>query len=234
MIKKQIKTTKKVDKKVKKAILKQIDEQIHNADYWINRPIDDPHKDWDYPGNWIEGYGQSHDHLHRRLILNNLKKLEPFDSLLELGCNCGPNLNLIQKKYPGINLAGIDVDERVIDKGKDELRNIDFVVGNFVKLPWNTKQFDVVLADAVLMYLNKEEILQCLDEIDRVTKKGVIIVDRFDKSLDGVRNGNVWARDYETLLKVRGWNVEKFKIKAIDWPNSIGWKKFGYVFIATK
>lgn len=216
------------------AVEKILEKPIHDADYWVNRPINDKHLDWDYPGNWIEGYWQSIDHPHRQMILGSLEVLEPFDSLLELGCSCGPNLRLIKNKYPSANLAGIDVEPRSIKMGLDQLREVDLRVGNFTKLPWNTDQFDVVLCDAVLMYLNGDEAQQCISEITRVAKKAVIVVDRFNESVLGVRNGDVWARNYHELFEKSGFKVSKKKIPKEAWPGGIGWQKFGYVFTAQK
>ena len=243
--KKIIKLSKKLAKKIKPFIgvpsvfveTKKVEVKpqtpIHDADYWLNRPEDDKHLDWNYSPSWIEGYWESYKHPHRNLILEALKEFEPFN-LLELGCNVGPNLNLIRRNYSGIGLAGIDVDSRLIEIAKDKLKDVDFRVGNITKLPWDTQSFGAVLADAVLMYLNKDDVKLALDEIERVARKGVIIVDRFDESLEGVRNGDVYARNYTKLLEGRGFKVRTIKITKKQWPNSVGWAERGMCWVATK
>ena len=189
--KKIVKLSKKLAKKIKPFIgvpsvfveTKKVEIKsqtpIHDADYWLNRPEDDMHLDWDYADNWIEGYWESWKHPHRDLILEALKEFEPFD-LLEVGCNVGPNLNCIKQKYGGIRLAGIDIDSRLVEIAKDKLRDIEFQVAGATRLPYDTQSFAVLLYDAVLMYLTKDEIKLAFDEIERVARKGVIIVDRFD------------------------------------------------------
>lgn len=228
-------TTKKVKVMVNKsqnAVLKS-QTPIHDADYWLNRPNDDKHLDWGYSLDWIDGYWLSWRHPHRDLILEALKEFEPFD-LLELGCNVGPNLNLVRKEYGGIRLVGIDIDARVIEIARDRLRDVEFQVGNITKIPYDTQSFSVILADASLMYLNKNEIKLALDEIQRVARKGVIIVDRFDESLEGIRSGDVWARNYTKLLEGREFKVRTIKITKKLWPNSVGWAERGMVWVATK
>ena len=154
--------------------------------------------------------------------------------MLELGCSCGPNLALIQKAYPAINLAGIDVDQRLVDWAVRELRTIDVRVGNITKLPWDTQSVDVILVDAVLMYLTDDELKPALEEIERVARKAVIVIDRFDKSVEGVRSGDVRARNYKQLLEGRGFTVAVKKLTSKDWPDGVGWKKSGTLFVATK
>ena len=59
-------------------------------------------------------------------------------------------------------------------------------------------------------------------------------MDRFDESLEGVRNGDVWARNYTKLLEGRGFKVRTIKITKKDWPKSIGWQTCGMCWVATK
>lgn len=196
VVKKKVKKVKKVvkvklKKVVKKVVIRKVvkrkivvskcitcDTPVHNADYWLKRPLNDKHLDWNLAKNWIEDYWQSQSHPHRQLILNVLKELE-FDSLLELGCNCGPNLALISKTFPGKRLLGIDIEPRVIERAKDEVRETHFQLGNITNLPWDTQSVDVVLADATFMYLDDEELRLALNEIERVVKGTVIVIDRF-------------------------------------------------------
>ena len=249
VVKKTKKVIKKIVKKVSKTTKKKViktpggdipniefkkETPIHNANYWLNRPNNDKHLDWNLANNWIEDYWQSQNHPHRQLILETLRGLTPFDSLAELGCNCGPNLALINKTFPGKRLLGIDIEPRVIERAKDELREIAFWVGNITKLPWDTQSVDIVLADATFMYLDSSELKLALGEIERITKKAVIIVDRFDESSEGIRSGDVRARNYEKLLKDRGFRVEVKKLTNKEWPDGVGWKKLGYIFVATK
>ena len=89
--------------------------------YWKNRPDDDERKDWYDDAPWVKGYWNSQDHPHRELILDVLKNIEPFSSLLEIGSNCGPNLVRIQARYPAV-LYGMDINKSAIEFGKASLR----------------------------------------------------------------------------------------------------------------
>lgn len=204
-------------------------------DYWTTRPKNDPRGDWGDSGNWIQGYWQSQDHPHRQLIVKELYAIRDVGSILELGCNCGPNLAYIRDHFPipELELAGIDANTDAIALATERLPSADFKIGNLLNLPWN-KQFDVVIADAVLMYISPAEIAQAMKEIARVAKKAVIIIDRFDESVGGEIVGHVWGRNYERLLDRFGFKARKEKLADDDWPTSENWKKYGYLFVGTK
>ena len=210
--------------KTKKMVL----EIVQDAEYWRNRPLSDAKKDWEYEeDNWISGYWASRNHEHRKLIVDELKKLS-FDSLLEVGCNCGPNLEVVRRNFPHAELAGVDVNERSVLEAQTWFPGVRW--GYAQELNFPDKSHDVVLSDAVLMYVPPEEIGKVMDEIVRVAKKAVILIEWFDISKKGVVRNFHWCRDYSSLLEERGMKVERYKLPKELWatPN---WTKNGYVFL---
>lgn len=208
-------------------------QKLHDADYWINRPMDSP-KDWvDDQPNWLESYVHSAYHPHRQLILNAIKEF-PVRNILEIGCGTGSNLLRIHEVFPNIKLAGIDVSKKCIDRASDYLENAIFKVGSYLAIPFGSKSFDVVLADATLMYCALEDINGAMEEIDRISRGVIIIVDRMSKSREGIISGHVWARNYPALLRDLGYKVKTTKITEKDWPNSKGWVKQGIILVARK
>ena len=72
-----------------------------------------------------------------------------------------------------------------------------------------------------------------MDEIARVTARGVILVEWDDESkLGRIKNWH-WARDYKTLLEERGFEVEKIKVTKEFWPSE-NWSANGYIYIAKR
>jgi ubiquinone/menaquinone biosynthesis C-methylase UbiE len=120
----------------------------------------------------------------------------------------------------------------VIVKAKELLPAIDYKIGDLRKLPWADKSFDCVVSDAVLLYVGPDEIDKTMDEIDRVTRRGVVLVER-ESDKDEVCS-HVWGRNYAKLLEKRGFSVEKIKITPEIWPNSKGWQTYGCIFVATR
>ena len=233
MIKKKKKTTtvKKVTKKVETKVIK-----VQDFNYWATRPLDDPEKDWTYgEKDWLQGYIFSVEHPHRQLILKALEDFE-WSYLLEIGCNVGPNLALIRSRWENRALFGIDASPLAVNRSKEVLgANIEVHEGNYNQLPYPSCHFDVVLADATLLYVSPEEVDQVLSEVNRVVNKRVILVERYADSLKGEVVGHVWGRDYRTLFEKMGYKtlVDK-QLTEADWPTSISWQKFGRLFMFQK
>lgn len=203
--------------------------EVQNSEYWINRPKDDTYRDWktDSP-SWIEEYWRTKNHPHRKQIINILRKLQPWTSLLEIGCNCGVNLANIKKKFGEVDLAGIDTNKDAIEFAKKKLPDINFTCGDIENL--EIGDYEIVLVDATFMYVSPTDILSVMEKV-RKAKKAIILCEWYDKDRLGILKGGHYARNYSLLLKEFGWKVRE---KKIIWPSSQKWMDFGRIFIATK
>lgn len=207
-------------------------KKVQNADYWRKRSMRDTDRDWKETGkNWVEDYVISVDHPHREVILEAIGMLD-FNSVIDMGCNAGPNLMVIRQEYPDVDLAGFDVSPQAIKKAKEILPEADLKVGEYKKIPFK-KTFDLGICDASLMYVPPQEVQQVMGEINRVVSKFLVIVERVSKKEQN--NGYIWSRDYPKLLKENGWEVvNKIKLNSKLWPHSKGWAKMGYVIVAVR
>jgi len=188
-----------------------------------------------FEGDWKQGdYKDSVDHPHREEIIKILKSIPDIfgKSILEIGCNSGPNLIKIKNNFPMGQLAGIDISERAIKEGQRLLPEADLRVGTADKLPWSDKSFDIVLADAVLMYVGPDKIINTIGEMIRVAKDIIIIVDfhNFGDDIFGKINGGHWSRNYIKLFEKFGLKAKTIKITKEMWP-SYTWEKYGYFII---
>ena len=206
---------------------------IQAESYWKNRPLDDSKRDWDYnSNNWITDYYCSALHEHRKVIIEELEKLQPFKSVLEIGCNIGPNLLRIRDIFPKVKLAGVDINETAIAEGKKILKNVDLKVADIDELPFKKRSFDIVLADAVLIYVGPDKINKVISEMKRVSKKGIVLVEwHDDDSATGIVKEFHWCRNYKSLLEAFGYKVEVRRILKSEWPTK-KWFTFGRVYIA--
>jgi ubiquinone/menaquinone biosynthesis C-methylase UbiE len=130
-------------------------------------------------------------------------------------------------------LAGIDVNRIAIERAKTHLPNIDLRIAKATELPFPKESFDLVLCDAVLIYVPPEEILAVAMEIDRVAIKGAVLVEWYGKSRLGSIKDYHWARDYAAIFEGLGFEVETIKLTEESWPSAI-WKKNGRVFVCRR
>jgi len=209
--------------------------------YWSERGASD-HGDWDdkHSKDWVLGYWNSETHPHRIPLLDAIKKYRP-SGVLEIGCNCGPNLSLIAQEFPLADITGIDINRVAIERGKElfskeKITNVTLVVGKADDLGmFGDGQFDVVVSDAVLMYIGPDKILPVLKEMVRVTKKSLLLLEWHDGQTDykGIFNEH-WVRNYEQIPQL----FPHVKVNVTKLPpelwNDRMWQQFGYVIEVTK
>ena len=199
--------------------------------------------DWGKENNdWIESYRDSLHHLHRPFLIEKISKFNP-SSILEIGCNCGPNLHLLAKKFPDAKIIGIDINPMAVQKGnewlvEEDISNIRLSVGKADELvQFQDKNFDIVFTDAVLIYIGPDKIKEVMKEMIRITRQTLIFMEWHsfesqgkDSYGLGVYEQGIWKRDYVALLKqfVQGEQIHVTKITEDVWPDK-NWKELGAV-----
>ncbi len=183
------------------------------------------------------------DHPHRELILKRVSSYAPFQSLLEVGCGNGPNLHLLAKAFPDAVFRGVDINPNFVKAGtkwfkENGVSNVGLLVGkanDLVGFP--DKSFDIVLTDAVLIYVGPDKIRKVLTDAVRIARRAVILVEWHSPDANnplGVYERH-WVRNYEALLKTLDPNVS---VKVFRLPEGGGfgddlWKKWGALIEAS-
>lgn len=111
-----------------------------------------------------------------RLILPGLD-YRPGDRVLEVGCAVGATLATILEAFPGIRVAGIDIEERQIAAATDFFEslgheNADLRHGDASRMPWKDATFDHIYIMWVLEHVPVETARIILGECLRVLKPG--------------------------------------------------------------
>ena len=190
---------------------------------------------------WVLGYWDSRNHSHRPFLMERISAFYPFSNILEVGCNCGPNLHLVAKKFPDVEIAGIDINPRAIEKGSEwfaseGISNVRLAVGQADRLEqFPDKSFDIVFTDAILIYVGPDKINQAIQEMLRVTCRVLILLERHHFEPDhrdphglGIYHQGLWVRDYIALLRqfVPEERVSVTKIPEEVWS---GWEGLGAI-----
>ena len=192
--------------------------------------------------DWVKSYWNSQDHPHRAFLIERISKFSP-NSILEIGCNCGPNSCLLAKKFHNAKIRGIDINPAAVQRGNEWLvqegiTNVKLLEGKADELgQFKDKSFDVVFSDAVLMYIGPDKIKEVMKEMIRITQKALVLVEWYNFELErkdpyglGIYYHGSWKRDYVALLKqfVREEQIYVTKITEDVWPNK-NWKRWGGV-----
>ena len=186
--------------------------------YWSFRRFLELHvlgtklQEWIWSANRGKDYAsegwKSISHLHRKFLLDKISSYSPFENILEIGCNVGPNLYLFSKKFPHVKHYGIDINSKAIEEGRkhfeeEGISNVSLAVGRADRLAsFSDKSIDIVFTDAVLMYVGPEKICRVISEIVRIARKAVIF-NEWHNSINSKRcfyHYGHWVYDYVYLL----------------------------------
>lgn len=205
--------------------------------WWANRSI-------------AEGYWNNRNHPSKHFLVERIAAFSPVNSILELGCNSGPNLYLLAKKFPKAQITGIDINKEAIKYGnmqftKEGLSNVKLLVGKGDKLgEFQDRAFDIVFTNAVLTHIGPNKIKRVIAELFRITQRALILMEPHSFGLSEkdllelglfTYYGGQWIRNYVTLLKqfVPEKQIKVTKIPEGIWPFK-PWQELGAVLEVTR
>lgn len=194
--------------------------------YWKERKID-----------WKQAYLSTWNHPHRALIVYALKTFN-WVSLWEVGVGAGANIARIAHDMPEHFhlLGGSDINEDAIEVCKKSFTNGRFQVESVENLLMSDGSVDVMLADAVLIYIDPKKINDVIKEFTRITRNHIVLCEFhstswFKRLFFRIKTGYN-AYNYEKLLKKHGcYDVQIIKIPKEYWPGT-PWEEWGYIIIA--
>ena len=105
---------------------------------------------------YVHGYGtreqqrlvEQAEHWRHRLIADGTTTLEPGTRLLEVGCGVGAVLAVLGQEFPGISVAGVDIEPKQLEFARGHLERsgveATLVEGNALALPFEEGSFDHV------------------------------------------------------------------------------------------
>lgn len=134
----------------------------------------------------------------QRWLLQEINALRPR-SILEVGCGFGRNLDYLIKQ--GIRpevLTGADISVKLLSQSNLP-KSVKLVRADVLKLPFNDRSFDLVFTHGLLMHLNPRQINQAFQELFRVTKKYLIIIEEVRDKPQPL-NYFTWAHDYDKII----------------------------------
>jgi SAM-dependent methyltransferase len=149
--------------------------KVTPADREISRQFG---KDY-FDGSRMHGYGGFN--YHPRFWQETVKQfrdhyqLSDDASVLDVGCAKGFMLFDFKELMPDLTIAGIDISEYAIENSLPAVKPF-LQVGNALKLPFEDKSFDLVIAINAVHNLPLQECKQAIREIQRVSRAHAFIV----------------------------------------------------------
>jgi len=114
---------------------------------------------------YVKNYGVSRSEMNRK-FLGNLR----IKNVLEVGCNAGNQLALLQKQ--GFkNLYGIEIYDKAVELSRTRLKNVNIIWDSVFDIPFKDNYFDLVFTSGLLIHISPKDIKKAMKEIYRVSKK---------------------------------------------------------------
>jgi len=114
---------------------------------------------------YVSKFGVSRSKLNKE-FLGRIK----INNILEVGCNIGNQLALLQKQ--GFkNLYGIEIFPQAVEVAKKHTKNINIIQGRGFDLPFKDNFFDLVFTAGVLIHTNPKDLKKIMAEIYRTSNK---------------------------------------------------------------
>lgn len=127
-----------------------------------------------------------------------LKQIEDFGipkqaKILEIGCNCGRNLNYLQR-HGYERLVGIEINQDAIDFGRDFFKNENYktICGPVENIIDTLDTFDLIFTCAVLMHIHPQQADFVFTKMREKSDKILIIED------------TLINRDYKAIFEENG------------------------------
>jgi len=96
-------------------------------------------------------------------------RLKADCAVLQVGCEKGFLLHDFRQLYPDMKIRGTDISDYAIEHALEDVKPF-IQKASFTELPFEDNEFDLVIAIAVVYTMNLAGAIQCLKEIQRVSK----------------------------------------------------------------
>lgn len=133
------------------------------------------------------------------------------DSILEVGCNVGRNLNALW--YEGFeNLSGLDINKNAIEESKIQYPsiNVHFINNSIERWAFGSKKYDCIFSMAVMIHLPRDSDFVFKRIQDRTRKTIITIEDEthttwkhFPRNYSEIFNNNGWQEVFsKTVIEI--------------------------------
>jgi hypothetical protein len=156
---------------------------------------------------------------------------EPFNSVLEVGCQWGENLLAIQQLYKGKRLVGVDIDKEKLAIARKDTKGIKFVDANLFNLPFARDEFDIVFTNALFCMLRPVDVEEGIRQIIKLASKKIYMIELMKNGIGYVGGGRTGA-DYVAIF--RNYCIEaKAEKLSEDVFGCEPWNTYGYFIEVT-
>jgi pseudaminic acid biosynthesis-associated methylase len=172
----------------------------------------------DYDEHYKKLFGITITELNREFI----SKFKKDTSILEIGCNIGKQLDILEKNGFN-NLWGIDINKKALKIAKEN-KSWNLVEGSAFDIPFKDNFFELVFTSGVLIHIHPNDLNKIMDEMYRVSKKYIWCFEYFSEECTEIEyRGNknkLWKNNFIKLFIDRFPDLKIIKQKKLKYLDS--------------
>ena len=130
--------------------------------------------------------------------------IDNHSTVLDVGCGKSYLLYELKSILPKLKVVGFDISKYGLNNAKEEIRDSLFIHRAQDPYPFEDNEFDLVISLGCLHNLKIFELRTALSEIERVGKKGYIMLESY-RNENELFNLQCWALTAESFLDMEEW-----------------------------
>ncbi len=140
---------------------------------------------------------------HQEVFQEYFENLDRDICILELGCNVGINLGILENM--GFKkLTGLEINQEAIEIARKKYPKIKFIHCSIENFDCNDNEYDLVFTTGVLIHINPSNINKIIHKMMRLTKKFIFGFEYFSEKLTEIEyqghSNLLWKQDFPTLF----------------------------------
>ena len=177
------------------------------------------HQIWenDFGSSYTDRKLENHEkegRLREKFWLEIISSLPKINSVLEIGCNAGMNLEGIYNANDKLKISGIEPNQYALKKAKKIAKNRYHIdEGNIFNIPASF-QSDLVITCTVLIHISPDDLIEAMKNVFSISSSYVLIMEYYWPSLKQVEyrglNDALWKQDFGALF------LNNFEVKLIE------------------
>jgi len=133
-----------------------------------------------------------------------IEELAP-ESVLEIGCNVGGNLQWIAQRVRPDRVVGVDVNAKALKLLEERVPGVRAVHAPARDVPFADRSVDLVFTMGVLIHQPEESLVRVMSEMVRVSKRWLFCAEYYDTETVEIPyrgvDGALFRRDYKRLFE---------------------------------
>jgi len=136
--------------------------------------------------------------------LIKIYNLKSDSKVLDMGCGKGYLLYEMTLLLPGLKICGIDDSDYGLENAKEKIKPFIYKHKAEVKLPYEDKEFDLVISLGTFHNLRLPELEKALGEMERVGNQSYLMLESYRNEME-LFNLQCWALTAESFFDKEEW-----------------------------